>query len=124
MESSTNTTETNKNETLTASAAPDKTLGIVAYLTIIGLVAALILNKDKKEPFASFHIRQSLGLLVTGIALWIVGVIPIVGWLISILGTIFILVLWIMGFINALNGKEQGVPVLGNKYSEWFKNIE
>ena len=124
MESSTNTTETNKNETLTAGAAPDKTLGIVAYLTIIGLVAALILNKDKKEPFASFHIRQSLGLLVTGIALWIVGVIPIVGWLISILGTIFILVLWIMGFINALNGKEQGVPVLGNKYSEWFKNIE
>ncbi len=117
MESTPHTTEIKK-ETI------DKTVGIIAYLTIIGLIIAIVMNKEKKEPFASYHIRQSLGLAVTGIVLAIIGVIPFIGWLISILGTIFIIILWVLGLINALNGYEKPIPVLGEKYMEWFKNVE
>lgn len=102
----------------------DKTTGIIAYLTIIGLIVALVMNKETKDKFASYHIRQSLGLCITGFALAVIGIIPLIGWLISILGTLFIVILWILGLINALNGFEKPVPVLGTKYLEWFKNVQ
>lgn len=100
-----------------------KTIAIIAYITIFGLLIAFIMNNDKKNSFAAYHIRQSLGLAVTGLALGVIGMIPILGWLISIFGSIFILVLWVMGLISALNGTTKPVPVLGEKYQEWFKGI-
>jgi uncharacterized membrane protein len=117
MESTTQTTEINEKTN-------DKTIGIVAYLTIIGLIAAIVLNRENKNAFATYHIRQSLGIAVSGLALAIVGLIPFIGWLISILGSVFIVVLWIIGLVNALNGKEKPVPVLGEKYIEWFQNVQ
>lgn len=100
-----------------------KTIAIISYITIFGLIAAFIMNNDKKNSFASYHIRQSLGLGITAIALSILSYIPFIGWLISMIGGILIIVLWIMGLISALNGEEKPVPVLGEKYQEWFKTI-
>lgn len=34
-----------------------KTLAIVSYFTFIGVLIALILNLEKKNPFTAFHIR-------------------------------------------------------------------
>jgi hypothetical protein len=31
--------------------------------------------------------------------------------------------MWIMGLVNAINGQEKPVPILGNKYLEWFENL-
>ncbi|MDT0642809.1 hypothetical protein RM553_08200 [Zunongwangia sp. F363] len=101
----------------------DKTLAIVAYLTIIGLVAAFVMNRDKKDEFAAYHIRQSLGLCVCGIALFVVGLVPVLGWIVSFFGSLFLLYLWIMGLINAINGRLKAVPFLGEKFQEWFKDI-
>lgn len=100
-----------------------KTIAIIAYITIFGLLIAFVMNNDKKNPFAAYHLRQSLGLGVTGLALSVINVIPILGWLISILGSIFLIILWVMGLVSALNGQEKPVPVLGTKFQEWFKNI-
>lgn len=100
-----------------------KNIGIIAYLTIIGLIVAFVMNNDKKSPFATYHIRQSLGLLVTGLALSLVNIIPILGWIVSILGTFVLIYMWIMGLVNAANGEEKPVPILGEKYIEWFKGI-
>ena len=82
------------------------------------------MNNEKKEPFASFHIRQSLGIMVTGIALSIINVIPILGWIISIIGFFIVMYMLIMGLINAINNKEKAVPILGNKFAEWFKSVQ
>lgn len=100
-----------------------KTTAIIAYLTIIGLIIAFVINNDKKNTFAAFHIRQVLGLALTGVALGVIGMIPILGWIIDLFGILVLLFMWIMGFINALNGKEKPVPILGAKYAEWFKNV-
>ena len=43
-----------------------KSRGIVAYITLIGWIIAIATN-DPKDKFASFHIRQMLGLLITGV---------------------------------------------------------
>lgn len=101
----------------------DKSVGIIAYLTVIGLVAAFIMNKDKGNEFATYHIKQSLGLCLFGFAIFIVGLIPILGWIVSFLGSLFLLVLWVMGLINAVNGKEKPVPVIGSRFETWFKNL-
>lgn len=100
-----------------------KTIAIIAYITIFGLLIAFVMNNDKKNSFAAYHLRQSLGLGITGLALSVINVIPILGWLISILGSIFLIILWVMGLISALNGQEKPVPVLGNKFQEWFKGL-
>ena len=100
----------------------EKTSGIVSYLTIIGWIVVIATRKEKTE-YTSFHLRQMLGLAITGLVLSIIGVIPFIGWLISIAGTIFIVVLWIIGLLGALNGEKKLVPILGEKYQEWFNSI-
>ncbi|MFH0876300.1 MAG: DUF4870 domain-containing protein [archaeon] len=100
-----------------------KTMAIIAYITWIGLLIAFIMNNEKKNTFAKYHIRQSLLLVLAGLALGCVMIIPILGWLVGFAGGIFLLVLWIMGLIAAINGQEKEVPVLGKFAQEWFKGL-
>ena len=112
-----------ENTSTTTKETTDKTTAIIAYLTIIGLIIAFVMNKDKKEEFASYHIKQSLGIALTALALSVIGIVPILGWIIGFLGFFVLLFLWIMGLINAINGHKKPIPLLGKKYEEWFKNI-
>ena len=100
-----------------------KTIAIIAYITIIGLIIAFVMNNEKKNEFASYHIKQMLGLSLTGLALGVIGMIPILGWIINIVGVFVLFFMWIMSLMNALNLKEKPAPILGEKYVEWFKNI-
>lgn len=107
-----------------SSITEGKNIAIIAYITIIGLIIAFVMNNEKKNVFASYHIRKSLGLALTTLALSVIGIIPIIGWLISFIGFFIILYLWISGILNAINNKEKPIPLLGEKYEEWFKNIK
>lgn len=44
-------------ETNVSNDVQGKNIAIISYLTVIGLVLAFVMNNEKKEPFASFHIR-------------------------------------------------------------------
>lgn len=100
-----------------------KTIAIISYLTFIGLIIALVLNNEKKNSFAAFHIRQSLGIQLTGIAVGFVSWIPFIGWLIGFAALFVLVYLWVSGLLYSVNGKEKVVPFLGEKYAEWFKGI-
>lgn len=101
----------------------ENTIAVVSYLTLIGLIIAYVMNQDKKSQLGSYHIRQSLGLLCCGFALGIVGMIPILGWIVTFVGMFMMLYMWIMGLINAMNKKEKPLPFLGKKIEEWFKGV-
>lgn len=111
-----------------SAVAEDKTVAIVSYLTLIGFIVAVVLHSQKKTKLGSFHLRQSLGLMLVWfaamIALTIVGFIPFIGWLISLVGTVVVwgggLALWIMGLIAAANGQIKPLPVLGDYFQKWF----
>jgi|SRR5690606_19169161 len=97
---------------------------IISYLTIIGVIIAYYLNNEEenKSAFASFHTRQSLGLWLTFYALgYIIGNFD--SWLVSSSFYVFFAVLFIYGFINALNKKAQAVPLVGAYYQKLFKNL-
>jgi len=112
--------ETTQTNTTTSEG---KTIALIAYLTIIGLIIAFVMNNEKKNAFAKYHIIQSLGLALTAIALSIVGFIPFLGWIINLIGILVLLYMWIMGFINAINENQKPVPLLGEHYIKWLKNI-
>lgn len=99
-----------------------KVAAILAYITIIGLIIAFVMNTSKKNEFASFHIRQGLGLGLTGFAFSLLFRFVDVPFLPSII-SIGILVLVILGIIGAVQGERKLVPVLGPYFQDWFKNI-
>lgn len=99
-----------------------KSAAIVAYLSIIGTIIAYFMNNDSKNPFASFHIRQALGIHITFYLLGFV-ISWFNSWWISGGFYIFILILWIYGIVAAIQGNRNLVPVLGVKFQEWFSTI-
>ena len=50
-------------------------------------------------------------------------IVPILGWIAGIIGYLLALVLWFIGLVAALNEEEKTVPVLGEKFQEWFQSI-
>ena len=99
-----------------------KAAAIWAYITIIGTIIAYFLNNDSKNPFASFHIRQGLGIHITFYLLGMV-VSWFNSWLISAPFYIFILVLLGYGLIGAIQGERIEVPILGKHFQKWFSTI-
>lgn len=99
-----------------------RSYAIISYITIIGTIIAFFMNNDKKNDFAGFHIRQALGLWLTFFALgYIVGIFD--NWLITLAFWLFFGILFIYGFINAVAGKPQTVPIVGEIYQKIFSSI-
>jgi uncharacterized membrane protein len=100
-----------------------KNIAIIAYLTIIGAVIAIFMNQEEnKSAFASFHIRQALGLFLSFFLLgYFVGYAD--SWYASSAFYIFYFVLWIYGFTSALQGQMKALPVVGAFFQNLFKTL-
>ena len=100
-------------------------VSVLAYLDILVLIP-LIFSRDSR--YARFHTNQGLVLLIFTVAAFavrriltaLIGWIPIFGWLgawiVNIvfgLAGIGILILAIIGIINALSGRAKRLPVIG-----------
>ena len=93
--------------------------GLLCYLVtwVSGLIFFLI---EKDSKFVKFHAMQSIitfGALI--IIMWIAAVIPFVGWVISALAGILILVLWIVLMIKAYKGEKYKLPIAGDLAEKW-----
>lgn len=99
-----------------------KTVAIIAYITLIGWIIALVMNNGNKTALGSFHVRQALGIMCVGVLLSIISMIIDLGMLSWIIN-LAILVLWIIGLISAVQGEMKPVPVVGEKFQDWFKGI-
>jgi uncharacterized membrane protein len=99
-----------------------KNIATISYLTIIGTVIAILMNNDTKSEFASFHIRQALGIFLTFFLLgYFIGYFD--SWMITSAFWVFIFVLWVFGFIAALNGEKKEMPIVGNFFQNIFKSL-
>jgi ElaB/YqjD/DUF883 family membrane-anchored ribosome-binding protein len=93
-----------------------KTVAIIAHITFIGWIVAIIMNNSNKTELGSYYIRQTLGIWILTILL---SIIPIVGCFTWLIG----LVLIIMSVINAANEKMVPTPVVGEYFQDWFKGL-
>ena len=104
------------------TAKEGKTTAIVASLTIIGAFIAITMNMEPKNEFARFHTRQAFGLhlMFHGFALF-----SSVWFNEYALFGLYLcyFILWIYGFLGALNEKKQLIPAIGPYFQKWFTFI-
>jgi len=93
-----------------------KTKAIVAHITYIGWIIALVINSNQKDEIASFYIRQLLGIYLFSIVVIFIPVINLIGWIAA-------LVFWILSLVGAANGEMKETPVIGKYFQDWFKGI-
>jgi uncharacterized membrane protein len=96
-----------------SSPKADTTMAIVAYI----LFFVPLLTESKNDAFVMFHVKQSLVLLLCWIALAIVGMIPVIGFFAGLL-QLALFILWIIGILNAINGAEKELPIIGQYASK------
>lgn len=93
-----------------------KTVAIVAHLTLIGWIIAIIMNSSNKSELGSFYIRQVLGIMLLGFVLGIIPVINLFAWILPF-------ILWIVSLIGAINGNKKPVFLVGEYFQDWFKSL-
>ena len=98
-------------------------VAILSYLTIFGTIYAYYKNQDsEKTEFNSFHIRQTFGLFGSFFLLgYFVGYFN--SWLVSSAFYVFYFILWIYGFLGALQNQKRIVPLVGIFFQNTFKNL-
>src|SRR5690606_41841995 len=95
-----------------------KTLAIVSYITFVGLIIAIIMNLEKRNPFVFFHVRQMLGLIIMLIFSNLVE-----AYVNSWLGTSFwiiTIVCLLFGLIYVAKGESRSISVLGESFKELY----
>ncbi|WP_293944980.1 MULTISPECIES: hypothetical protein [unclassified Sphingobacterium] len=112
-----------RNQVQGTSSNDGKTVAIISYLTLIGLIAAIIMNNKEKTALGQFHIRQSVGIMVTGLALGLLRFIPGIGGIMMNIVGIILLIALILGLIAAFSGEKKALPFIGEKYQQWFNMI-
>jgi len=96
----------------------NRVMGVLSYLGILVLIP---LFAARESPFARFHCNQGIVLalaeVILSFAVRIFGRLPLVGWIIRLvggLGGLALFVFAIMGIVNAINGKAKELPLVGD----------
>lgn len=99
-----------------------KSTAIVSYITFIGWLISFFMNKDRHDEFARYHLRQSFGLLLTGFLFNIVinsvlraSAMGLVGFV-----NLMLMVMAVIGIINASGNKMVPLPVIGKFFEDKF----
>ncbi|MBA1334020.1 MAG: hypothetical protein HPY66_1504 [Firmicutes bacterium] len=88
----------------------NKTVAILAYiLFFVPLLAA------RESKFAMYHANQGLVLFLAAMIVNVLGsIIPLIGWFVLLpLGNLAVIVLAVLGIINAYKGEAKPLPLMG-----------
>ncbi len=102
-----------------------KLFSVLAYFSVLWLLGLLI---DPDNPRVRFHVNQgillsvfsaaySLAITILNAAFTYLPFLFIFTTLLSVLGGIAVLALMVFGIVNAAQGKEEPLPVLGTLYT-------
>jgi uncharacterized membrane protein len=103
-----------------AGGSNDKLMSILSYIGILFIVP-LITGDYKKSEFVKFHLNQGIVLcicaVVGSVALNIVAAIVDFLWFLGSLWSLAVLILVILGIVNAANNKQEPLPVIGTLFT-------
>jgi len=97
-----------------AGGLADNVAGALAYVTIIPAILFLVLEPYNKRPFIRFHAFQCLGLAVIAFALHFLMIIPILGWIVALVGDLCLFIAWVLCIVKAYQGVKFKLPLLGD----------
>ena len=105
-----------------------KVFAILSYaLSFIGLPFFLVPLIMRNNEFSLYHAKQCLIIWLGGVALSVISAplsVICIGVILALVGGIFLLVLNIMGLINAVKGEQKPIPVIGKWGEDWFKGLK
>ncbi len=93
------------------------TMAIIAYFIFF----VPLLTDAKDDPFVKYHVKQGLALFILFVVNGLIGNIISFWFFLSGFVALGLLVLLIMGVINAAGGKMQPVPVIGKLAEQYLK---
>lgn len=85
----------------------NKVVAAIGYIWILCFVPLFL---KRQSAFCQFHAKQGLVLFIIEVVGWLVFWIPVIGWLLLV----FIILLAVMGFVNALQGNFWKMPIIGD----------
>ncbi|MDF2921910.1 MAG: hypothetical protein K0R57_824 [Paenibacillaceae bacterium] len=92
-----------------ADIQANKGMGVIAYiLFFVPLIAA------KESRFAMYHANQGLTLFLAFVICNVVlGIIPVIGWIVLPFANLGLLVLMVLGIATAAQGQAKPLPLIG-----------
>jgi uncharacterized membrane protein len=107
-------TPSTQNQPPVQETATQKRDNLLVFGTYVLFFLPLVVVRIKNDPFFRFHMKQSLGLLISWVAADVLySIVHGIGGLLQL----FVMVVWVIALINALKGKQEPAPILG-KYFE------
>jgi uncharacterized membrane protein len=102
-------------EVMRAGPASDasKWLAALSYVFVIVAVIALLIEPYKDEEFVRFAAIQAIALQLV---IWVVGWIPVVGWIIALVALVFS----IIAIVKAIGNEYYEVPVVYGFVKGWI----
>nr|WP_209975066.1 DUF4870 domain-containing protein [Paenibacillus eucommiae] len=120
---STLTQEVEESKKKSSTGMDENIAGLLTY--VFGLITGilfLVLEKDSK--FVKFHAWQSIIVSAAIIVLnMILGFIPIIGWLVSLLIAPLSFILWLFLLYQAYMGKRFKLPIIGKIAEEQANSV-
>lgn len=97
-----------------------KILAAIGYLVGIVALIALLIEPYKNEPFVKHHAVQALAVWVGWILVSVVAAIPVIGWIVSAVGWVALLVFSIMGAVKAFQSEMWEMPFVYNLVKQYI----
>jgi hypothetical protein len=132
-------TSSNTTSNQVITSAEDKTVAILAYITLIGFIIAIVQHSNNKTKLGAYHLRQVVGFMITGFAISIILfliTLPIFGMglrnaadysafigIVSFVVSIGLFICLIISIINAANGRLKPAPIFGRLFEKWFVKL-
>lgn len=91
-------------------------MAVLAYIGPLVIISYAMANND---PFVKFHVKQGLVLIVISLAMWVFRSMMWNFFMIFNLVHLAVFVLAIIGIINAVQGKEKELPLVGT-FAKYF----
>ena len=92
--------------------ADNKLFAVIPYFTLLyGLIIALLC---KESAFTKFHAKNAIRLKIAGFLALIPAIIPILGWFVSLILFLILLVINIIAIIQCFQGKAKDLPIISN----------
>ncbi len=101
---------------------PGKTTALLAYIPFVGFMIAHFNNQEDKHPFATWHTKNMFGLFI----MFLISVVIMnrIHWLTGDVLWVISCCFWIFSFLMAYGNKEKGIPILSDKFQNWFSFLD
>ncbi len=90
-------------------------VGILLWL--LGFFIVFFMRRNNR--YAMYYAKQGAILSIVYVIFALLRGIPFIGWIIYLVGSIFVVFLWVMGLIYSLSGEEKEIPIIGEFAKRW-----